>query len=305
MRASGSSPASAVSPAPAPTAVTDASTVRTLLVHGMIAGLLAGLCAFLPAYAAGEPPVRDSIALEETRSAASAHEPSAHEPSAHEPSAHGAAAPEQKEEEAEEELVSRPVQSTFGLATGVLVYGVAVGGIASLVFAVSLGRTGRFRPRTTAALVAGAAFTTVCLVPFLKYPATPPAVGNPDTIGKRTALFFLMIALSVLLAVIAVIVGRRLAPRLGNWSASVVAGGGYVLAVVVACLVLPANSDAVAADFPAALLWEFRLASLGVQALLWTAFGLIFGALAERALAERAPAERAAAPSGDVVRPAP
>ncbi|MGW4237613.1 CbtA family protein [Streptomyces sp. NPDC004749] len=276
----------------------------------MIAGLLAGLCAFLPAYAAGEPPVRDSIALEETRSAASAHEPSAHEPSAHEPSAHepsahGAAAPEQKEEEAEEELVSRPVQSTFGLATGVLVYGVAVGGIASLVFAVSLGRTGRFRPRTTAALVAGAAFTTVCLVPFLKYPATPPAVGNPDTIGKRTALFFLMIALSVLLAVIAVIVGRRLAPRLGNWNASVVAGGGYVLALVVACLVLPANSDAVAADFPAALLWEFRLASLGVQALLWTAFGLIFGALAERVLAERAPAERAPAPSRDVVRPAP
>ncbi|MGS2588585.1 CbtA family protein [Streptomyces hebeiensis] len=300
MRASGSSPASAVSPAPAPTAVTDASTVRTLLVRGMIAGLLAGLCAFLPAYAAGEPPVRDSIALEETRSAASAHESSAHEPSVHEPSAHGAAAPEQNEEEAEEELVSRPVQSTFGLATGVLVYGVAVGGIASLVFAVSLGRTGRFRPRTTAALVAGAAFTTVCLVPFLKYPATPPAVGNPDTIGKRTALFFLMIALSVLLAVIAVIVGRRLAPRLGNWNASVVAGGGYVLAVVVACLVLPANSDAVAADFPAALLWEFRLASLGVQALLWTAFGLIFGALAERALAERAPA-----PSRDVVRPAP
>ncbi|WP_425573909.1 CbtA family protein [Streptomyces hebeiensis] len=266
----------------------------------MIAGLLAGLCAFLPAYAAGEPPVRDSIALEETRSAASAHEPSAHEPSAH-----GAAAPEQKEEEAEEELVSRPVQSTFGLATGVLVYGVAVGGIASLVFAVSLGRTGRFRPRTTAALVAGAAFTTVCLVPFLKYPATPPAVGNPDTIGKRTALFFLMIALSVLLAVIAVIVGRRLAPRLGNWNASVVAGGGYVLALVVACLVLPANSDAVAADFPAALLWEFRLASLGVQALLWTAFGLIFGALAERALAERVLAERAPAPSRDVVRPAP
>ena len=54
--------------------------------------------------------------------------------------------------------------------------------------------------------------------------------------------------------------------------------------MAVACLLLPANSDAVKETFPAALLWEFRLASLAVQALLWTAFGLIFGALAERVL---------------------
>ena len=69
-------------------------------------------------------------------------------------------------------------------------------------------------------LIAGAALLTVYIVPFLKYPANPPAVGNPDTIGERTALFFLMVALSVLLAVAAVIIGRRLAPRLGNWNAS-------------------------------------------------------------------------------------
>lgn len=267
-----------------------APTVRTLLVRGMIAGVLAGLFAFALAYVAGEPSVRDSIALEETQSA----------PAAHEHAGHTAAVEDQTAAEEEEELVSRPVQSTFGLATGVLVYGVALGGIASLVFSVCLGRIGRFGPRATAALIAGAAFTTVYLVPFLKYPATPPAVGNPDTIGKRTTLFFLMIVLSVLLAVIAVIAGRRLAPRLGNWNASVVAGAGYVVAVAVACLVLPANSDAVRETFPAALLWEFRLASLGVQALLWTAFGLIFGALAERVLAPRDVSAAGAGLSGSV-----
>jgi predicted cobalt transporter CbtA len=258
-----------------------ASTVRNLLVRGMVAGVLAGLVAFALAYLAGEPSVRESIALEETRSApAHQHDSAAgtnDSSTSHESASH----------DEEEELVSRPVQSTFGLATGVLVYGVALGGIASLVFAVGLGRIGRFGPRATAALIAGAAFTTVYLVPFLKYPATPPAVGNPDTIGKRTTLFFLMIVLSVLLAVIAVIGGRRLAPRLGNWNASLVAGGGYAVAVAVACLVLPANTDAVPSAFPGALLWEFRLASLGVQAVLWTAFGLIFGALAERVLRPR------------------
>ncbi|MFD5114191.1 MULTISPECIES: CbtA family protein [unclassified Streptomyces] len=267
-----------------------ASTVRTLLVRGMIAGVVAGLFAFALAYVVGEPSVRDSIALEETQSAP-AHEHGAAAPAG---SSAGSSAGEAAAADEEEELVSRPVQSTFGLATGVLVYGVALGGIASLVFSVSLGRIGRFGPRATAALIAGAAFITVYLVPFLKYPATPPAVGNPDTIGRRTTLFFLMILLSVLLAVIAVIAGRRLAPRLGNWNASAVAGAGYVVVVAVACLVLPANTDAVRETFPAALLWEFRLASLGVQALLWTAFGLIFGALAERVLHPRSATAAAA-----------
>lgn len=269
-----------------------ASTVRSLLVRGMIAGVLAGLFAFALAYVVGEPSVRDSIALEETSSGSA--------PTANgEHADHAAPQGEGQSEEEEEELVSRPVQSTFGLATGVLVYGVALGGIASLVFSVGLGRFGRFGPRATAALIAGAAFTTVYLVPFLKYPATPPAVGNPDTIGKRTTLFFLMIVLSVLLAAVAVIGGRRLAPRLGNWNASVVAGAGYVVAVALACLVLPANTDAVPQAFPAALLWEFRLASLGVQALLWTAFGLIFGELAERVLSSRRASGASAAADAD------
>ncbi|MFC8173529.1 CbtA family protein [Streptomyces sp. NPDC057242] len=250
-----------------------ASTVRTLLIRGMLAGLIAGLFAFAVAYVGGEPSVDGSIAVEEAQAAQEA---------AH--AGHGGGAGEEAEEE---EVVSRSVQSTFGLATGVLVYGVALGGIAALAFSFALGRIGRFSPRATAALTAAAAFTTVCLVPFLKYPATPPAVGNPDTIGKRTTLFFLMILLSVLLGVAAVVLGRRLAPRLGNWNASLVAGFGFVAVTALAFAVLPANDDAVKAGFPAKLLWEFRLASLGVQVVLWVVFAVVFGLLAQKALAAR------------------
>ncbi|MFF3763930.1 CbtA family protein [Streptomyces sp. NPDC001922] len=245
-----------------------ASRIGNLLVRGMLAGLVAALCAFAVAYGLGEPSVDASIAVEEAQAAHEAH------------AGHGAAAAEEEEEAP----VSRSVQSTAGLATGVLVYGVALGGIASLAFCFVLGRIGRFTPRATAALTAAAAFTTVYLVPFLKYPATPPAVGNPDTIGKRTTLFFLMILLSVLLGIAAIIVGRRLAPRLGNWNATLVAGAGFVLATAVAFVFLPANEDAVKPSFPAALLWEFRLASLAVQAVLWTAFAVAFGTLAQRLL---------------------
>ena len=45
------------------------------------------------------------------------------------------------------------------------------------------------------------------------------------------------------------------------------------------------------ADFPATVLYDFRLASLGGQLVLWTALGLVFGALVHRA-ARPAPAVR-------------
>ncbi|MFF4243225.1 CbtA family protein [Streptomyces sp. NPDC001822] len=244
-------------------------SVRALLIRGMLAGLVAGVLALGVAYFLGESRVDAAIALEEAH--AHSHE-------------HGG-----------EELVSRTMQATGGLATGVLVFGVAAGGIAALVFCYALGRIGAFGPRATAALVAGAALLTVYVVPFLKYPANPPAVGNPDTIGQRTGLFFLMVALSVLLAVAAVITGKRLAPRLGNWNATIAAAGGYVVLIGLAYAFLPSFNE-VGADFPATLLWEFRLSTLAVQATLWTAFGLVFGALTERQLLPPTASAAGAAP---------
>ncbi|WAC98739.1 CbtA family protein [Streptomyces sp. NA13] len=250
-------------------------SVRALLVRGMLAGLAAGVAALLVAYFLGESRVDAAIALEEH--AAGGH----HD--------HGGG---------EEELVSRAMQATGGLATGVLVFGVAIGGIAAIAFCVALGRIGRFGPRATAAFVALGGLIAVYVVPFLKYPANPPAVGDGDTIGKRTALFFLLVLLSVLLAVGAVLLGRRLAPRLGNWNATVAAGAAFLLAVTLAYVFLPSYNE-VGPDFPGQLLWQFRLATLAVQAALWTVFGLVFGALAERLLTPESvrprPAETVAA----------
>ena len=36
------------------------------------------------------------------------------------------------------------------------------------------------------------------------------------------------------------------------------------------------------ADFPADVLWRFRMASLGLQVVLWSTIGVVFGVLAER-----------------------
>ncbi|MDX3383335.1 CbtA family protein [Streptomyces niveiscabiei] len=234
----------------------NSATVRNLLVRGMLAGLAAGVLALIVAYVLGEPSVDKAIGFEEAHSHEHGHEA---------------------------ELVSRSLQSTAGLATGVLVYGVAFGGIAALAYCFALGRVGRFSPRATALLLASCALVAVYVVPFLKYPANPPAVGDGDTIGKRTTLYFLMLVLSVLLAVAATLLGKRLAPGLGNWWATVVAVAAFVAATGLAYAFLPSVNE-VPADFPATVLWRFRLSALAIQATLWTGFGLAFGELAHRLL---------------------
>lgn len=238
--------------------------MRTLLVRGMLAGLIAGVLATLFAYFFGEPSVRVAIGLEEAGQHAHGH--------AHDHGGHG---------HGDDALVSRDVQSTFGLFTGVALYGVAIGGLFAIAFAVLHGRIGNLRPRLTASLLAAGAFVVVVLVPFLKYPANPPAVGQPGTIGDRTSLYFGFLALSLVLAGAALAGGRLLVARLGAWSAGWLAAGGYVVAVAVTAWLLPVI-DEVPEGFPGSTLWTFRLASLGTHVVLWTALGLTFGALVER-----------------------
>jgi hypothetical protein len=223
----------------------------------MLAGLAAGVLALVVAYVLGEPNVDKAISFEEAHS-----------------------------HEHEMEVVSRSLQSTAGLATGVLVYGVAFGGIGALAFSFALGRVGRFGPRATALLLSGCALLAVYVVPFLKYPANPPSVGSPDTIGKRTTLYFLMMLLGVLLAVAATILGKRLAPRLGTWWATVAAVVAFTVVIGLAYQFLPVVNE-VPKGFPATLLWRFRLSALAIQTTLWAGFGLVFGELAERLLNPR------------------
>jgi len=130
-------------------------------------------------------------------------------------------------------------------------------------------------------VLAVAGFVTLILVPQIKYPANPPSIGDPETIGPRTALYFTMIVLSVIAAVGALSTGRQLVRRLGAWNSALVAGAAYVAVITAGMLILPPVNE-VPSDFSATTLWNFRLASLGIELVLWTTLGLAFGLLAER-----------------------
>ncbi|MFM0008777.1 CbtA family protein [Paraburkholderia sediminicola] len=244
--------------------------VGKLLVRGMLAGIAAGLLTFGFARLVGEPQVDQAISFEEKADAAKGEAP-------------------------EPELVSRDTQAGLGLLTGVVTYGAAFGGLFSLVFAYAYGRVGALSARALSAWLALGAFITLVIVPNIKYPANPPSVGDPETIGMRTGLFFLMIAISLAAMVFSLKVRRRAALKLGAWNGSIVAGVVFVVIIAAVQLSMPTINE-VPAAFPAVLLWKFRIAAIGMQVIMWTTVGLLFGALVERSKL-LAPASRSAAKS--------
>ena len=240
--------------------------MKRYLVAGSLAGLAAGAASALFMAIFGRGPMREAIDLEESRSAgAGAHH---------------------------EDLFGRGVQEIGG-AVGLLVFGLALGLVFAIVLAAVGPRLGAHTPLAAAVRLGLAGFATVVLVPLLKYPANPPAVGDPDTIDQRTLLYFVALGLSILLtlAVWRFHRGVALAPVPRAWATAALYGAG--LAVIF--LVLPGSPDAV--DAPADLVWRFRLASFGGLAAAWTVMALVTGTLLSRSQAEEADAQRAGADS--------
>ncbi len=269
---------------------------KKLILRGLLAGALGGLLAFVFARIFAEPLIDRAIAYEDGRGAAQ--------------DALDRAAGFEIPIETGGDLVSRTTQANFGLGLGMVMFGIALGALFAVAYAVCLGRTGGVRPRPLALLLAAAGFVTVSLIPFLKYPANPPAASSDDTIGDRAGLFLLVLLLGVAVAVLATWGGQRLKHRFGTWNAALLAGGGFVAVMAVVLLILPplghldANVAATGAEhntetprplrdpagtivfpgFPADVLAEFRVYAVGAQALLWAVIGVVFAPLADRLL---------------------
>lgn len=241
-------------------------TPRNFLVRGLLAGLIAGILTFAVAYIAGEPSIDAAIAVESAGSAETHH----HESGPDAEHTHSETNSHSHDEDGA--VVSRQNQSTWGLLTATVPTGVALGGITALFAAFAMGRIGRLRPSQSTALVAGLGFVSVALVPFLKYPATPPAVGDADTIGDRTVQYFIMLAISVVAMIAAVMLFRALLERFGTYTAVLLSGAAYLAVVILAGELMPTVNEI--GDFPADTLWYFRRGSLMTLATLWAGIGI-------------------------------
>jgi len=263
-----------------------------IVLRGVLAGAVAGLLAFAFARVFAEPVISRAAHYEAGRRSAQniLHK--------------AAGLPVYR---GEPEVFSRTLQANLGAGVGLILFGAAMGTLSAVVFAVCLGRAGRLRPRPLALLVALGGFLGMYLLPFLKYPANPPAIGHEDTIADRSGFYLLMVAASVTLLALGVSAGKKLQARFGNWNATLIAGTGFVLAIAVVMALLPdigtlatnvrqygahgsetplpltdPKGNIVFPGFPADDLYQFRLYSVGAQMILWGAIALVFAPLAER-----------------------
>ncbi|KRB73318.1 hypothetical protein ASE01_21525 [Nocardioides sp. Root190] len=244
-------------------------TPAAFLIRGLAVGLVAGLLAFVVAFALGEPTIDDAIALEDAAAA---------QMTPQEVAAEEAAAAE--EDHSGMVAVSRDNQKSWGLLTGTVVVGAALGGLTALAAAAVIGRLGNLSARGSTALVALLGFVSIVLVPFAKYPSTPPAVGDGETIGGRTASYFALVLISVLAVIAAVVIANKLRARVDGWTATGIVAAGYIAVVAVAAALLPSVNEL--GDFPADLLWYFRRSSLLTLMTLWAAIGVGLVALLGR-----------------------
>ncbi|WP_024800906.1 CbtA family protein [Nocardia sp. BMG51109] len=226
----------------------------TLLLRGLLAGLIAGLLAGTVGFVIGEPKIESAITLEES-SAESGH-------------SHG---------ESEEPLVSRGGQR-FGEFLALGLGGLALGAIFAAVANVARRHTALPGPKLAVSLgLCG--WLAITAVPFFKYPANPPAVGEPDTINQRTWLWLAAVLLGLAAVGAAVYVHRLLSAQPGTLRL-VAAVAVFVIVVAIGYIALPGVNE-VKGDFPATLLWQFRVSSLAVSATLWAVLGLAFATLTE------------------------
>jgi predicted cobalt transporter CbtA len=215
--------------------------------RGVVAGLAGGAASALFLLLVGERTIGDAIRLEEE---------------------HGGGG---------EAMFTRGTQ-LFGGALGVILVSVALGVVFATTFAAVRHRLPGRNDWQRSIVWGATAFVVVYLVPFVKYPPNPPAVGDPDTIDERTILYFAIVAWSIGSAFLAVRLGRWMRMRQYSDPArqSTVAVA-WILLVAIGFMVLPGSPDAVTA--PATLIWRFRLASAGGAVALWGVTGVVFGLL--------------------------
>jgi predicted cobalt transporter CbtA len=226
--------------------------VVSLLRRGLVAGLLAGVVAGLFYLIAGEPVVQQALRYESA-------------------AAGGHAA----------EVFSRGTQRV-GLLAGVVLYATAMGGVFGFIYALLESRLDGATAWERSLRLAAAAFASAWLVPFLKYPANPPGVGDQASGPYRTHMYLVMVAVSLGTGVGAWLLSRELARRgVPRAPRQLVVGAAYLVVILGAYALLP--EVRLESNLPTALLWDARKASAGGQALLWLSLGVSFGWLSLRA----------------------
>lgn len=152
------------------------------------------------------------------------------------------------------------------------ILGTAMGSLFGIVYVLSRNALPQGSDLKKSFTLAAVMWLTIYIIPFLKYPANPPTVGDPETVVLRAILFLSFIALSGFGAVGFYQLYKRLQSK-----TKIVAFVGYGIFVVMIFALMPPNPDEITA--PMDLVNGFRAMSVVAVSVFWVSLAFILGAL--------------------------
>lgn len=164
-------------------------------------------------------------------------------------------------------------QKSGEIAAGTIL-GISLGALFGVVFAVARNSIPGSNDKKKALILAGIMLLVIYIVPALKYPANPPAVGDPETIYYRESLYITLLTISGFSALGLAFLYRKLGDKKGK---QIVVPLIYIGIISGAFMILPPNPDQITA--PMDLVMGFRVASGLTMSIFWGFLGLILGAL--------------------------
>jgi predicted cobalt transporter CbtA len=153
------------------------------------------------------------------------------------------------------------------------VLGLSIGALFGIVFAYARSSLPGSNNKKKALILAGIMWLALFLVPALKYPANPPAVGDPETIYYRQNLYLAFVAISGFSALSLAFLYRKIGSPVQAKKAILPAA--YVAIMAAAFVVMPANPDQISA--PTDLVVNFRIASAFTMSVFWGLLGMMLG----------------------------
>ena len=155
------------------------------------------------------------------------------------------------------------------------VLGTSLASLFGVVFVYSRSSLAGSNNKKKALILAGLMFFVLFLVPALKYPANPPAVGNPATIYYRESLFIGFIAVSGFSTLGLALLYRKLGKNQSKRKIGIPLII-YAAIMIGAYVIFPPNPDRI--TIPMDLIMSFRIASVFTTSIFWGLLGIIFGA---------------------------
>ena len=152
------------------------------------------------------------------------------------------------------------------------ILGTSIGALFGIVYALSRNSLPQGNDLKKTLTLAGIMWLTLFFIPFLKYPANPPTVGEAETVVLRAVLYLSFIAISGLGAVAFYQLSKKIKSK-----SKIIPVVGYGMFIAIVFALMPPNPDEITA--PMDLVNGFRAMSVVAVSVFWVSIAVILGGL--------------------------